>query len=225
MTPSDGTGASGGWLRAIAARWPIVLTAMVVGIATALAITFLMPRQEGAETTVIPVAEGGALDPAQGDRLPRIASSLQMLAASDAVLQRAAGAYAETAPDRVAPPLEEMRTRVSATVPGESALVTITTTGSTEEEALALGRAEVDALSAVVAELTPAGSTGIGARVVAIGPPVAVGVVSPRPVANAVLGGVAGLLVGVVVVLLIPGIRRGYAGSRPSARATRPARG
>lgn len=211
---------AGRWMRAIAARWVVIVTAVVIGLAAALVISMLLPRQEGASATVLPVAAGGALDPSAGDTLPRIAASVQLLAESDPVLQRAAQGYAQSAPGRSAPSLDDMRDRISASVPGEGALVNIEATGASAAEAVALGTAEIDALAAVVAGLTPAGSAAPGIRISQVGPPIPIGVVSPRPVANAALGGVAGLLVGLGVVLLLPGVR----GAR-SARTAPPRRG
>jgi capsular polysaccharide biosynthesis protein len=223
MEHREDTTASG-WMRAIAARWVVIVAAVVAGVIAALVISFLMPRQEGASATVLPVAAGGALDPASGD-LPRVAGSVQLLAQSDPVLQRAAEIYAASGPGRSAPPLEDMRSRISATIPGEGALVTIRATAATSEEAVALGQAELEALSGIVAALTPAGSNGPGVSISAVGPPMPMGVVSPRPIANAVLGGVAGLFLGLGIVLLLPGVRRTGAASRarPMPAGGRPA--
>jgi hypothetical protein len=202
----------GEWGGRIARRWPVVVGAVLIGLVVALAVTFLTPAQQGATVTVLPVAAGGALDPAEGDRLPRIAASVSVIAASDPVLQRAARGYADSGAADSPPPLEEMRSRIIIQVPGDGPLVTITATGASDAEAVALARAETAALSEVIAGLTPAEFAGAGIRIVPVGAPVGIGTVSPRPIANAALGIVAGLLVGVALVMLMPGVRGGGPG-------------
>jgi capsular polysaccharide biosynthesis protein len=192
------------YARLVLRRWWLPVSFSVLGVSLALLYTGLQSVAYEARSTILL----SPLDPGTADELPRLAPTVARLVRSDAILLEARRSYVDAASDRArSPTLDVLRGRTSIHVPRDTSLFEVTARGPSQQDANRLVRALVGAATSQIARL---GGTQGGRkngtpelRVAVLGPPIAVGKVSPTAVRNLVLGANLGLLLGIAAALLV----------------------
>jgi capsular polysaccharide biosynthesis protein len=192
------------YARLVARRWWLPVSFLVLGVSLALVYTGLQNVAYEARSTILL----SPLDPQTADELPRLAPTVARLVRSDAVLLEARDSYVDATSGRPrAAGLEDIRGRTAINVPRDTSLFEVTARGPTQQDANRLVRALVGAATRQIARLggTQGGQRNGTAqlRVAVLGPPIAVGQVSPTLARNLVLGANLGLLLGIAAALLV----------------------
>jgi hypothetical protein len=206
-------------LRDLRDGWRILALAVVVGALAGLLATLRQPDRYQAEGSVV-VSPARFLDPIGTDALPALTDTVVELSSREAVLEPAAAAYIDAAPDEATrtrrseqATLGWLREHARARRVGTSSVIELSTTASTARDAQDLGRAFVTSLTRFVRDARtgepPSGSDdpgGVGLVVLGSGEPT--GKISPTLLRNLFLGINAGLIFGIVLALALAGRRR-----------------
>ena len=215
------------WLRLLRDGWPLLVIVLALGLGVGLLVTALQPTRYEATATLVATPEQGFLAPSDANTLPAVADTVARLLETRSVLEATARRYAAAADAqgvqdgrREEATLDWLRDRLAARQVASTAIVEIAATASTQTQAVDLGRAAATALSTAVGAAatslhppppaTAQGSVqppqGVVLRVFAAGVPE--GKVSPTPTRNLLIGGDAGLLLGLVAAAGL-GVARG----------------
>jgi hypothetical protein len=219
------------WLRLVRDGWLFLAIAVVVGLAVGILVTAVQPTRYRATSTLVVTPESGFLAPGDANTLSTVADTVARLLDTQSVLVStarryvAAGSPGARAPRQREATLDWLRARLDARQVASAAIVGISATAATQTEADDLGRAASAALSAAVlaaavalhpppaptpqpgqAPRTPQTPQGVVLRAFAAGVPD--GKVSPTPTRNLLIGGDAGLLLGLVAAAGL-GVARG----------------
>ena len=157
-------------LKFVWARWILILTIVLAGLATGGVFSYLSPVEYAASSTLYVSAQADASGTAsayQGSLLSeQRVKSYQVLATSS----RVANNVATSGQSKLTP--SEIQKRVSVSAESDTVLLTITVTGGSAEEATALGNAITDSFVQLVSALEQPANQ-------ALAPPVVVRVVQP----------------------------------------------
>lgn len=175
-------------LRAVRERWKPILVSVVLGAGCAFVLATLSPREYAASATVYVAAGSASADPVAEHRV----ASYPHLVSTETIGRQVADALGLNADPRA------VAGQLTATSPPGTALIDVTATDRSPYRAEQLGNAAAQALARLIAELenpVPGSGSPVTARVVdAAGLPS--GPVGPRPVVNAGIGMLVGLLLG-----------------------------
>lgn len=178
----------------------IVAALVVTGIVVGGIATIAQDTLYEAETSIVPSAATGLLDPAVGgDDIQTSARTVAQLATSDAVL----AAMLQSAPG-TADGVDQLTGRVSAKVPQDTALIELTVRAPTAEDARTLAQSGAEALVAAVGGLRGDAPAAGDLRLAILPPSGEAHRVSPTPFLNLAVGAAAGLLAGLFITLLLP---------------------
>jgi tyrosine-protein kinase len=201
------------WVRLLRDGWWALVAVIALGAACGVLATTLQSTQYEAEATVVSSSARGFLDPETADGLPAVTDTLTRLVGSAGVLGPAATEYAALAADpataarrRKTASLKWADDHVQATHVGESSIIKIAAEAPTQSDARDLARATAHALELAAAAVPPRErNRGVLVRGFRTSNS---GKVSPSPVRNVLLGGNAGLVLGVIAALLVGSGRR-----------------
>jgi succinoglycan biosynthesis transport protein ExoP len=215
------------WLRLLRDGWLFLVIVVALGLGVGLLVTALQPTRYEATATLVATPEQGFLAPSDANTLPAVADTVARLLETRSVLEATARRYAAAAESpeaqagrRNEATLDWLRDRLTARQVASTAIVEIAATAPTQTQAVDLGRAAAIALSTAVGAAAtslhpppptnPQGALlapqGVVLRVFAAGVPE--GKVSPTPTRNLLIGGDAGLLLGLVAAAGL-GVARG----------------
>jgi capsular polysaccharide biosynthesis protein len=192
------------YLSILRRRWLPVFICLVIGFASALAITAATERTYRATTRLflnIPVA-AGVQEALQGVQL---SSQLLESYAEIATSRRAATAIAEGLGEGTT--AAEVRRQLSARTQPDTLLIDLTVRSGDREEAIAIADGAAATLVATVAELEAGRGSRVEARVIDAAT-AGTAPVSPRPARNLAAGVLLGLLAGVVVAFVLDALLR-----------------
>ena len=195
------------WIAVLIRRWPVLVVALIVGLAVGGIYSLLQPTLYETTSTVVLSPESGAFDPSTSENLPSIAATVAGLATSNVTLLTARDAYIAAADSsdrarRQETDLKWMQSRVASTALPGTGLVEISGRDVSSDAAADLTAAVNDALVAQIRALDTASTAGQGLQVVPLGDPIDEGQVSPRTTRDLIFGANLGLLAGILFVLL-----------------------
>jgi capsular polysaccharide biosynthesis protein len=179
----------------------------------------LQPRLYGANGSVL-VTPATFLDPASTDALPELSDTIVAVATSPAVLRGTAAAYTQAAANPAAAAarreqatVDWLRRHVAVSPAGTSSLLQVSARAPHADDARDLADAEMRSLQHFVRDARPLSAAGAagdppGIRLVVVSAGRAMGLVSPKPVRNSLVGLALGVIVGCVVALLLSRRRR-----------------
>ena len=211
------------WLRILRDGWVAVVVLIVVGLLAGGAATALQSTQYRSHATLVAGSSRGFLDPEFASGLSTVAQTVTRLASSAAVLEDAGAEYVAIAPDagtrarrQSQIKLKWLTAHIHAQQVADSGIVDLSGTGKTQKDARDLARAGAHALERAVgtgpgsvAQPTPSvRPSSRGGLVVRDFRTTDEGQVSPTPLRNLLLGGNAGLVLGIVAGLLLGATRR-----------------
>jgi Mrp family chromosome partitioning ATPase len=214
------------WMRLLRDGWPALVACVALGLLVAWAATARQNTAYGAVATMVVSPTRGFLDPADADKLPTVTATVVRLSEVGDVRARIAERYVDAGPTasiRAGRRREATQAwigeHVSARQVANSSLIDVTGTAGSQTDAVDLTRAAVAATEEAVGRSPAAGEgepSGITVRAFSAEPQ---GKVSPTPVRNLLVGGNAGLLVGVVLALALGAMRRRLRGPNDVAAA------
>jgi Mrp family chromosome partitioning ATPase len=209
----DETRSISSWLREIAAGWPALVACLALCLFLALVATAGQPELFGAKGSVV-VSPQRFLEAEGTDALPALTENVVRLSSTPAVLIPAARDYiaAGQGPERQKrrdeTTLKWMRDHLRVREVGQSSVIEIIGSASTQDEAGDLSRATVNSLTRFVtaarrdSETTANGQAPPGGLIVlAAGEPE--GQASPTPARNLAVGLNAGLLLGILAAIAL----------------------
>lgn len=194
--------------------WPALIAFVCAGLFIGILATLIQPTKYRATATGVVSPARGFLDPTSAGALPAVSDTVSKLVTTPTVLMETASLYAQGAQSpkaaaerlRVATPAW-LRAHLSVGTDATSSILKISATAPSQTEALQLAPAAGLSLAQVVNDKgQPSGATGIEVKI--FSPPEANGKVSPTPFRNLLIGGDAGLILGVVAALAVGGRRR-----------------
>jgi uncharacterized protein involved in exopolysaccharide biosynthesis len=184
----------------------IPLVMAVIGIAFGLIYSLAQPTLYESRSQLVVSPAGRFLDPAASSSFPAVTTSVQQLALTQVVTQDAARrmrkqGYAGTDADYV-------RKHLKLTISGETPLLEISGLASSQVRAQVLSVAETNALTKAIADASGPPPLAAGAPIPGLTLTVFtrgenIGKVQPEPARNALLGALAGLLLGSFIGTLI----------------------
>jgi capsular polysaccharide biosynthesis protein len=189
------------YFRMVRSRWKIILTGVLVGLVTAIAVTVLVPREYAAKVTIYVSAEVGAdsVGAYQGNLLSaqKVKSYAQLLPSNRIAEDVIGELELDMAPD-------DLAQRISASSHPDTVLLTITATDRTPQRAMHIADATADAFIRLVAQLeTPVGELPAAVTASIVEPASLPNApVRPRPMVNIGLGLLLGLMTGFGAALL-----------------------
>jgi Mrp family chromosome partitioning ATPase len=216
------------WLRVLRDGLPAVIALLLAGLAVGGLVTALQPTQYRADATLVAASSRGFLEPEWAQGLAPVAQTITRVAGSAAVLRGAAAGYVASAPtpaDRARRQRETglkwLRRHLTARQVADSGIVQLSGKASTQADARALTESGARSLQHLV-ETGPGSNVPTGPAPVgrAKGTQSVRGIeirnfqtaddgrVSPTPVRNLLLGGNAGLVLGIVAGLVLGARRR-----------------
>jgi tyrosine-protein kinase len=215
----------GEWLRVLRDGWPAVLLLTLLGIGAGIAATALQPKQYESKTTLVASSSSGFLNPEFATGLAAVTATVTRLAGSAAVLRGAAVDYVASSADpatrnrrRAEASLDWMSSHLQAQQVADSGIVELSGRAQTQADARALTQAGAGSLERAIAGGRAAGVPTVprsaGAGRVRGGAALRnfqtrdEGKVSPTPLRNLLLGGNAGLILGIVAGLALGTSRR-----------------
>jgi hypothetical protein len=178
--------------------------------------TLRQPILQGAKGSLL-ASPTTFLDPAGTDALPELSDTILALGESRAVLSDAASAYTQQATDlqtrarRIAQATPAwLRSHIDLRPAGTSSVIEVSATARRAADARDLADAEMTALRGFVATARTrvAGDDRPGLRLLIVSPARPQGWVSPRPVRNAVVALLAGLIAGCAMAVVVARRRR-----------------
>jgi Mrp family chromosome partitioning ATPase len=226
----DETRSISSWLREIAAGWPALVVCLGLCLFLAVAATASQPTLYSAKGSVV-VSPQRFLEAEGTDALPALTENVVRLSSTPAVLIPAARDYIAAAGPgeerqdrRDETTLKWMRDHLRVREVGQSSVIEIVGSASTQDEAGDLTRATVNSLTRFVTAARRDSQTDTtndqappgGLIVLSAGEPE--GQASPTPTRNLAVGLMAGLLLGVVAAI---GLGRQRMRGHPESVATR----
>jgi receptor protein-tyrosine kinase len=184
-------------------RWPIIVLAVVVGLAASAAVSRSQPDKYSATTTIFvtpPTSSGNAALANQGVDL---ASNLLQSFAKMADSQITTGRAAKALGGRVT--ASEVRAKVSATVVAQTLLIEVTATDRNPEFTAQLSVQAAESLATVIDQVGE--SAGINATIINR-PGRPQNPISPVPSRDVTVGGIFGLALGFAVALAMDALDR-----------------
>ena len=208
----DETRSISSWLREIAAGWPALVACLVLCLLLALVATASQPQLYRAKGSVV-VSPQRFLEAEGTDALPALTENVVRLSSTPAVLIPAARDYiaAGQGPERQKrreeTTLKWMRDHLRVREVGQSSVIEIAGSASTQDEAGDLTRASVNSLTRFVtaarrdSDTTTTNNTAPPGGLIVLSAGEPEGQASPTPARNLAVGLNAGILLGIVAAI------------------------